>query len=44
MDNWEFILTGYGLTAVIVAFYVASLYRRIARLRRRRAYFRADDR
>lgn len=36
MGSWEFVVVGYGLTAVTLGLYAAGLYRRLARARRRR--------
>jgi hypothetical protein len=37
MDNWGFVVTGYAATAVALGGYVASLFARARRARRRSA-------
>lgn len=37
MDNVRFVVAGYGLTGVLLAGYVAALYRRARRARARTA-------
>lgn len=43
MDSWGFVAAGYGLTAAAILLYVASLYRRAARGRRRIRALREAD-